>query len=511
MTGRLTPGRVKLMVLLCASIPSFMINLDANIVAVSLPTIAQALHADFAAIEWVISAYMLSFASLVLPAGALADRYGRKRILIIGLGLFTVASLVCGAAPNATVLNFARAVQGAGAALQLSAALALLSREFQGADRARAFAFWGSVIGVAITFGPIAGGVLTQTLGWEWAFYINLPVGIAMIALTAYAVTETRDPHAERIDLAGFATFAGALSLLTFALISGNHRGWTSKLVLVPLAAAVLLFGIFLVVERRQTRPMLDLSFFRRPTYIGANVAGFAYASTLLTMLTYLPLYFQGGLALTPMRAGLYMLPIALPLFVVPRIVAAHLTHRYSGRFLLASGLGLVSLGLCAMAFAAPALHYAPMLIGMIVAGLGAGMLNGETAKVSMTVIPPERAGMAAGVGGTIRFAGILVGFASLGAVLYQRIHATLTASLPNASPARISQIGLDVVSGNLHQAAGGDDALLAIAHSSFGSAYQMVFAVAGIVSALAGFLSWRLVQSADTAPTDARSQALVD
>lgn len=194
-------------ILLCVSIPSFMISLDANIVAVSLPSIAQSLRADFSAIEWVISAYTLTFATMMLPAGTLADKFGRKRLLMSGLAIFTAASLVCGAAPSALVLNLARAVQGVGAALQLSAALAILSFEFQGAARAKAFAFWGSVIGIAITLGPVVGGVITQTLGWEWAFYINIPVGIVMIVSTAKFVKESRDPGAKELDVGGFRHF----------------------------------------------------------------------------------------------------------------------------------------------------------------------------------------------------------------------------------------------------------------------------------------------------------------
>jgi MFS family permease len=174
--------RQALLVLICTSAPSFMLQLDANIVSVSLPAIAHSLNASFAGIEWVITAYMLSFASLLMPAGALADRFGRKRLLITGLSVFTFASFLCGAAPNLTVLIAARALQGAGAAMQLSSALATLSHAFQGEARARAFAFWGSVVGIGIASGPVVGGLITQGFGWEWAFYVNLPIGIALIA-----------------------------------------------------------------------------------------------------------------------------------------------------------------------------------------------------------------------------------------------------------------------------------------------------------------------------------------
>src|SRR6201991_4578726 len=202
-----------LLVLICTSVPCFMIQFDANIVSVSLPAIGHSLGASFAGIEWVITAYMLSFASLLMPAGALADRFGRKRLLGTRLMLFTFASLLCGSAWNLPMLIAARALQGAGAAMQLSAALATLSHAFHGEARARAFSFWGSVVGIGMACGPVAGGLITQFFGWEWAFYINLPIGIAMIALIVRIIETSRDPDAVRLDLPGVACFSGALFL----------------------------------------------------------------------------------------------------------------------------------------------------------------------------------------------------------------------------------------------------------------------------------------------------------
>ena len=317
--------------LLCASVPSFMINLDSNIVAVSLRSISNSLDANFTAIEWVIGAYTLTFASLVLPAGSLADRYGRKHVLIAGLAMFSLASFFCGAAPNVRVLNVARAFQGAGAALQLSSSLAILSHGFHGAARGRAFAFWGTMTGIAIAAGPVVGGLITQHFGWERAFYVNPIIGVATIALTLTSVVESRDPNATRIDLQGLMTFSSFLFLITLALIRGNHKGWDSTEVLSEFAAAAALFVIFIFVELRQELPMLDLSFFRNPTFVGANLAGLSFAACLLTMLTYLPIYFQGGLGYGAQAAGLLMLPLAIPMIVVPRIVVS---VRFSGRTL---------------------------------------------------------------------------------------------------------------------------------------------------------------------------------
>lgn len=433
----------------------------------------------------------------MLAAGSLADRYGRKRMLLIGLAIFTAASFACGAATSITMLNAARAVQGVGAALQLSAALATLSHAFRGPARARAFAFWGSVIGIAISLGPVVGGFLTQQFGWEWAFYVNLPVGMVIFALALYAVEESSDPAARRIDLAGLLSFSTSLFLITLALISANHAGWGSPSVRLELAAAALLFLVFLLAQIRQAHPMVDLRVFRNPTYVGACLAGLAYAASMLTMLNYLPLYLQSGLGYGSQAAGLLMLPMALPLFVVPRLVAVHLTHRLTGRALLTIGLALVGAGMLWLAFAVPAFDYPALLGGMLLAGTGAGILNGETAKVSMSAIPPERAGMGSGIGGTIRFTGIVVGFAALGAILFAQVAATVGAALPGWSPTDSAALIHSIAAGDL--AAVHPD-LHGLALRSFGNGYQAILFAAAAVAAIASLSSWLLIRSADTA-----------
>jgi EmrB/QacA subfamily drug resistance transporter len=441
----------------------------------------------------------------MLPAGSLADRFGRKPVLIGGLALFTAASFFCGAASNLPVLIAARAVQGVGAALQLSAGLATLSASFHGDARARAFAFWGSVVGIGITLGPIAGGLITQSFGWQWAFYINLPVGIATIALIVFVVEDSRDPHALRIDLAGVVTFGAFLFLTVLALISGNHDGWTDPAIRTELVAAAVCFGLFILVERRQARPMLDLSFFALPTYLGANIAQLVFAAALLTMLTFMPLYFQAALDLPPRTAGLRMLPMALPLFIVPRIVTAQLSHRLSGRALLTLGLAIVCIGLLVMALAVGAQGDGTVLAGMLIAGVGAGLLNGETTKVGMTVIPPERAGMASGVSGTMRFTGIVIGFAALGVVLFSRIANVVTAALPSLDAGLRTQFIRDVASGHLsatgvsaEQSAAELDVL---AHHAFAEGYEALLLAGAGLAGVAALAVWCLVRAADTMP----------
>ncbi|CAG9229823.1 Drug resistance transporter, EmrB/QacA subfamily [Paraburkholderia sabiae] len=494
----------KLLLLLCVSVPSFMINLDANIVAVSLSSIAHSLHADFASIEWVISAYVLAFASLLMPAGAFADRFGRKRILVLGLAIFTVASFFCGAAVSVLLLNVARAAQGIGAALLLSAALAVLSHEFHGKERAKAFAFWGSVIGIAVMLGPVAGGLITQSLGWQWAFYVNLPIGAAMIGLTLFVVEESKDDAASHIDLMGVVLFSGFLGLLTWALISGNREGWSSQGVLWRTGLAVLLFIGFVIAERRESRPMVDLSYFRDRTFLGANIAGITYPVTYLTMLTYLPFFFQSALHRTPLVAGLMMLPLAAPLFVVPRIVSACLDHRFSGRTLLSIGLCLVAAGLTLSSIVIGQLSYFLLLVPMFIASLGAGILNGQVPKVSMTVIPVERAGMASGIAGTVRFSGLVLGFAALGAVLFASIAGDIAFHFPMASVQDQAQMTRLTANGDFAAATRvltNQKVDMAVLLASLARGYQTLLNVAAVMAIAAAALTWWLTDAAETAP----------
>jgi len=494
----------KFLLLLCASVPSFMINLDSNIVAVSLPSIARSLHADFVAIEWVISAYTLAFATLVMPAGALADRFGRKRFLILGLLVFTAASFICGAAASIVVLNTARALQGVGAALQLSAALAMLSHGFQGKERAKAFAFWGSMVGVAIMLGPVMGGLITQSLGWQWAFYVNLPVGAIMIALTYFVVEESKDPHAVAIDVWGVVTFSAFLALLTWALISGNREGWLSTPVRARVLGSVIFLVAFVFVEIKQARPMVELGYFAKRTYLGANLASVSFSVAFLTMLTYLPFFFQSALGYSPLNAGLLMLPLAVPLFGVPRIVSVYLDHRVSGRVLLASGLLLVAVGLSGAALEIQALSISCIFVPILVASTGAGILNGQMAKIGMTVIPVDRAGMASGVSGTMRFSGIVVGFAALGALLFSRIQANVERGLPALAGHDMLEITRSIANGNLASAASlisAHQGVVSLARTSLGYGYEGMLFAASAVAFVASALCWLLVSADETAP----------
>jgi len=413
-------ARAQRRILVAASLVCSLTLLDSNIVAVSLPSIARTLGAGFADIEWVISAYVLSFAALLLAAGSYADRHGRKRTTLIGLVVFAVASGLCGLAQSVLMLDLARALQGVGASLLLTAALAIINHAFAKQERAKAYAIWGAYVGIAIAGGPIVGGVVTGFFGWRWAFLINLPICIALFIAIAAFVDESRDHEAERLDYAGILTFSTGLFLLIWALIDGNALGWAAWPIVERFVGAAVLLVAFLIIELVQKRPMVDFTLFAQSTFLGSAFAMLGYAGGAQVMIFYLPLFLQNAFHLSPAMAGLAMLPFALPMFLTPRL-GAGLARRYSGRTLLTVGLMTTVIGnLLLWALAHSSLSYPAFLLGMLVAGAGAGLLNSETTKVMLGAVPAQRAGMASGLTATTRYIGVLVGVAALGAVLTQ-------------------------------------------------------------------------------------------
>ena len=364
-----------------------------------------------------ISAYIITFAALLLPAGSVADLHGRRRTVVAGLGLFTVASAACGLAHSEIALEASRAVQGIGAALLLSSALAIISSTFSGSERPKAYAFWGTCIGIAMALGPIAGGIITGLFGWRWAFLINLPLGVTFIAAMFAIVPESRDPGAQRFDWFGVLSLSGALFALTWALIDGNATGWSSPAILTRLAAFAALLGAFVAIETRQTRPMLELELFRRRDFLGTVFGSAGYGAGAQVMIFFLPLYLQSAFGFAPLQAGVAMLPFAVPLFIAPR-VAASLLGRWPHRSALALGLGISVAGNLAMAAFAHLDNYAAFTLAMVVAGIATGVLNPQTVTAMQAQLPPARAGMASGIGGTIRFVSLLIGVAVLGSVM---------------------------------------------------------------------------------------------
>ncbi|WP_454840384.1 MULTISPECIES: MFS transporter [Pseudomonas] len=413
-------------ILFVASTGCAMTVLDTNVVGIVLPTIARDLQASFAEVEWVISTYVLCFAALLLPAGSIADRYGRRRVFLFGIALFAIASLACGLAPSAPGLYLARAVQGVGAAFLLAPALAIIGHTFHDENaRGRAWAIWGGIMGLTMVVSPLIGGAISSVLGWRWAFHINLPICVLLAIAVLTLVEESRDPTPRTLDIPGIVLFTLAMFSVTWALIVGPSHGWMSGPVLLRIAGGLLLFAVFVWVERRRTHPMLDLELFTAWPFVGAVLAMFAYASSAQVMASLLPLFLQNGRGNGALAAGIGMLPFALAMLIFPQ-VGRRLSPYLDSSRILTLGLAIVALGNLTMMFAARQPGELLLIVGMAILGTGGGLLNGETQKAIMGTVPRHRAGMASGISTTSRFSGILLGFAGLGAVLASGVRSAL-------------------------------------------------------------------------------------
>jgi EmrB/QacA subfamily drug resistance transporter len=403
--------------LIAVSVATFMLLLDITVVNVALPRIREDLGASFTDLQWVLDAYALTLAAFVLTAGSLADRLGRRRVFTVGLGIFSLASLLCALAPDPTFLNLSRALQGVGGAAMFAVSLALIAQEFPGGrERGTAMGIYGATIGVAVAIGPLVGGALTDGLGWRSIFYLNVPIGLAAIGITYARVRESRDPHATRIDWAGVASFSGALFLLVFALLRGNDEGWSSGVIVSLFAGAAALLLAFIAIESRVREPMLPLELFRIPSFTGVQLAAFAVSASLFSLFLYLTLYLQNYLGYTPFEAGLRYLPITLLVFTFSA-VAGGLIGRVPARLLMSIGLVMTGTGLLLMSGIDSGSHWTTLLGGFLVAGAGVGLLNPAIADVAVSVVPKERSGMAAGINDTFRQVGVAVGIAVWGAV----------------------------------------------------------------------------------------------
>jgi MFS family permease len=318
--------------LLGVCVATFMLLVDVTIVNVALPSIERELHAGLTKLQWVIDAYTLVLSALILTMGALADRLGRRIVFVLGVTAFTIASLACGLAPSATALDVFRGLQGIGGAAMFATSLALIAQEFRGRDFGTAIAAWGSTVGAAVAAGPLIGGALTQGLGWEWIFFVNIPVGVIALALAMRGMREFRDPDARGIDVGGLVTSSAAFALLVFGLLRGNAEGWDSPLILGSLIGAVVLLAVFVAIERRQERPMLDLALFRRPAFVGVSLGTLAIGAGMFSILLFVSIYFQDVLGYSPFQAGLRFLPLTLLIFFVPLATRRRLTLDHSAR-----------------------------------------------------------------------------------------------------------------------------------------------------------------------------------
>src|SRR5215210_1775042 len=399
------------------SVATFMLLLDITVVNTALPAIEEDLGASFTDLQWVVDAYTLTLAAVVLTAGSLADRLGRRRVFALGLGLFSIASLVAGLASDPTFLNIARGVQGVGGAAMFAVSLSLIAQEFPaGRERGMAMGVYGATIGLAVAFGPLVGGAIVDSLGWEWIFFLNVPIGVAAIAISYLRVRESRDPNATGVDWPGLITFSSALFALVLALIRGNEEGWGSTFIVGLLAAAVVLLAAFIAIEGRVAEPMLPLGLFKRPAFTGVQLAAFGISGSMFALFLYLTLYLQNFLGHSPTEAGLRYLPLTVAVFLVAPIAGA-LLSKVHARMMISLGLLGAGGGLLLMAGVGMADEWTGLLGGFIVAGAGIGLLNPVIADVAVSVVPKEQSGMASGINDTFRQVGVSVGVAVWGAI----------------------------------------------------------------------------------------------
>jgi EmrB/QacA subfamily drug resistance transporter len=415
--------------LIAVCLAIFMLLLDITVVNVALPDIQRSLHSSFSDLQWVINAYALTLAAFLLTSGSIADLVGRKRVFITGLFVFTASSALCGLSTTPLMLNLARAVQGTGGAMMFATSLALIADAFRGKDRGMAFGVFGAVNGAAVAVGPVLGGVITSGIGWEWIFFVNVPIGAIAVYVTLTQVVDSRDPNATGVDWAGLVTFSGSLFLLVYALVQGNQKGWGSPEIVSLLIAAAVLLAAFVLVEHLQTRPMLDLSLFRCSAFAGASIVAFTLSSSFFAMFLYLTLYIQDVLGYSPLQAGLRFLPTTLMTFIVAPI-AGKLSVRVPVRLLLGSGLALIGIGLLAMTGVDATSGWTILIPGFLLAGAGVGLVNPPLASTAVGVVPPERSGMASGINSTFRQVGIATGIAGLGAVFQHDVTRKTTAAL---------------------------------------------------------------------------------
>ena len=408
--------RRTLMTFLVTSLALFMTSLDNLVVTTALPVIHRDLGATLQQLEWMVNAYTLTFAVLLLTGAALGDRFGRKRLFVIGITIFTTGSAMAALAPTGDALVIARAIQGLGAAIVTPLTLTLLSAAVPADRRGLALGLWGGISGLAIAVGPLVGGAIVDGLDWHWIFWLNVPIGIAVIPLALVSLRESHGPHAA-LDIPGLGLVSGGLLALVWALIHGNADGWGSPQIVAAFALAAVLLPLFLVRQARAASPMLPLRFFRSRGFSVANGVSFLMSFGVFGSIFLLAQFFQLVQGYTPFEAGLRTLPwTGMPIIVAP--IAGILSDRIGARPLLVAGMALMAGGLAWLAaVSSVTVDYVVMIPGLMVAGIGMSMFFAPTANLVLSAVRPEEEGLASGANNTIREVGGVFGVAILASV----------------------------------------------------------------------------------------------
>ncbi len=481
----------------------FILLLDITIVNVALADIQAELGASLSDLQWVIDAYALSLAVLLLTAGSLADLYGRRKVFVIGAALFMVGSIACGAAQDIFFLQLARAFQGIGGAAMFATALALIASAYQGRDRGVAFGAFGATTGVAVAIGPVLGGVLTSGLSWRWIFFVNIPICLLAIAIAVTRVRESHDPRAGRPDWFGFGTFSLALAGLVYGLIRAGQTQWDDGRVVACLVAAVVLLALFVVSQLVQDNPMFDLALLRKPTFTGGLIAAFGVSASVFSLLTYLVIYVQNVLGYSAVGAGVRFLFLSGAAFVAAAI-AGRLTENVPAKWLIAPGFVLLGVGMLLIRGIEVDSSWTHLIPGLLVSGVGVGMINTPLASTAVGVVTVDRSGMASGINSTFRQVGIATGIAVLGTIFAHQVADGVRAGLAGTPAADQSDRIAGAVTGGQTEAviqaapAGVRDQLAAVATSSFVDALNHITLIGACVAFAAAACCFVLIRQRD-------------
>jgi EmrB/QacA subfamily drug resistance transporter len=408
--------------LVAVSLATFMTYLDNNVTNVAIPTIQRSLHMSLAGLEWVVSSYILVFAGLLLAGGRLADLYGRRRLFLTGLSVFTLASLAAGLAGNGSILIGARLVQGLGAALLVPTTLAIIMATFkEGRERTAAIGTWTAIGAMALAFGPLIGGFISQHLHWGWIFFINVPIGIVTFAIAALSTRESRDPSVVRhLDIPGLVTSALMLFSLTYALIEGRDKGWTSLVILGAFALAASAGTAFALIESRASHPMVEMRLFRSGVFAGGTVTMMLWAFGIFGIYFFTSIYLQSILGFSPTKAGLAFVPMALCMALFAGLAGPASRLLRPGQT-VAIGMAVMAAGLYLFSRLGAGASFASLMPGFLIFGAGAGLMNVPLTNAVLHSMPPERSGVASALLNASREVAGLLGITIIGAVLRSR------------------------------------------------------------------------------------------
>jgi len=414
----------------------FMLMLDNTVVNVALPTIQKDLKASISGLEWTVNAYTLAIAVLLVTGGRLGDLFGRVRVFLFGVVLFTIASAAIGFSPNATFLVVGRAIQGIGAAAMMPGTLSIISNAFPPSERGRAIGTWAGVSALALAAGPVVGGFLVEHVSWQSIFFLNVPIGIAAVFVTLFAAKESRDETVERtVDVPGVLTLSGGLASLVLALVQANHWGWGSPAILSLIALSVVLLVSFVQIELRRRVPMVDFTFFRSKSFLGANLVAFCVSFAMLATFFFITLYMQNVQDYSPLQAGVRFLPMTV-LLIAMGPLAGRLVNRTGPRLLLTVGLTLTAGSLLWQSFITVDSTYAFLLAPFMVQAIGMGLVMSPMSTAAMNAVVQTKAGVASGILSMSRMVGGTFGVAALGALVAAVGRHDIDRSLASSSPA---------------------------------------------------------------------------